>query len=162
MAKNQWPPKGTHLLIVGLKPISNPSAEAQADQKAGFDQDKDFVAIDVEKDFDKGAVKSAFTENLVELWSNNNEKVPTKLYIYTNWDGWNSLVDTEHDDFFEQYPLWVGHHVPNWEHAEPKKPRPWANKKAKMWQYSADGTVNGINPAEKVDMNVIQWDDSFD
>nr|QHW04444.1 lysozyme [Heterodera glycines] len=90
------------------------SAKEQAEHfirtldKAGFDPGKDFIVIDVEKDCNKGAVKSEFSEKLVELVKLLKEKVPAKLYIYTNRDGWNSLVDTEHDDFFEQYPLW-GH-----------------------------------------------------
>ncbi|KAL3119439.1 hypothetical protein niasHT_002527 [Heterodera trifolii] len=136
------------------------SAKAQAEhffstlKKAGFDKDKDFIVVDVEKDCNKGAVKSAFSEKLVELVKLMKEKMPTTtLYIYTNKDGWNNLVDTKHDDFFGQFPLWVAHYAPNWEHAEPKKPRPWANKKAEFRQYSEDGTVNGI--AQKVDMNVI-------
>uniref|UniRef100_A0A914I160 Lysozyme n=1 Tax=Globodera rostochiensis TaxID=31243 RepID=A0A914I160_GLORO len=107
--------------------------------QAGFDEKKDFAVVNVEIFKNEGSDKNAFTEKLVNYVTLLKSKVPN-VVIHANSDQWATLVNTEHDDFFAQFPLSV---IDYNNVQSPTLPRPWTTWQ--RWLYTKEVPVNGIS-----------------
>ncbi|KAA3648317.1 MAG: hypothetical protein DWQ07_04810 [Chloroflexi bacterium] len=76
--------------------------------------------------------------------------------IYTNQSTWQATLGNTQD--FKQFPLWVA----NYGVSKPYVPAGnWGGNGWEMWQYSATGTVQGINDGlPPVDLNVYKSSES--
>ena len=80
------------------------------------------------------------------------EATGRKPIIYTNQSTWQAALGNSQD--FRQYPLWIA----NYGVSQPYVPAgSWGGNGWTMWQYTFQGTVQGINHGlPPVDMNVFQ------
>uniref|UniRef100_A0A183C872 Arabinogalactan endo-beta-1,4-galactanase n=1 Tax=Globodera pallida TaxID=36090 RepID=A0A183C872_GLOPA len=107
--------------------------------QAGFDATKDFAVVNVEIFKNEGSDKDAFTEKLVDYVKLLKSKVPN-VVIHANSDQWSMLVNSEHDDFFAQFPLSV---IDYDNQQVPTLPRPWTIWQ--RWLHTREVPVNGIS-----------------
>lgn len=93
------------------------------------------------------------TKQELALWTRTwMETVESALavtpMIYTGPAGWSSRVGDAGADIGQRYPLWLAH----WTDGTPTVPGAWQSWTG--WQYTSDGSVDGIHG--RVDMDTIR------
>lgn len=105
-------------------------------------------ALDFETPF--ADVKAEQLRLWVRVWLRRVEAaLGVKPVIYTNTSSWAATGDTT-EFALDGHPLWVA----NWHVRKPSVPAAnWASEGWSVWQYSSDGSVNGIRG--RVDLDVL-------
>ena len=131
-------------IYVGAYHYSYAKNAAQAKEEANYClsllKGKTFafpICYDVEDDSQKGLTKDEIAD-IVTAFCETLENAGYYVCVYMNLHWLNTKL---REDIFEKYDIWLAHWVQQTSFA-----RPYG-----LWQYSSNGTVNGISGREDLD-----------
>lgn len=111
----------------------------------------EFYAVDVERVAGQPTLSQAdYAARLRTFLEYLNQETSTPIWIYTSPGEWAALVGNEQAAWFAQWGLWNAAYTTA---ATPLLPTPWKDAGYKLWQYTSNGSVKGIEG--RVDMNRI-------
>jgi lysozyme len=148
MFEQNWKNARKHGIRRGAYHFFDPDSDGEAQARhflktVKLRKDDMITAVDVEVAASRGSEQ--LVSELQKWLKTVEQQVKHKPMIYCDVPFWNEHVKAD----MGEYPLWLA----QWEDEEKPNELPMGWQDYAMWQYSATGTVHGINHSS-VDLNI--------